>query len=216
MVIWKRIVRKCISPWLVIWSGRPEGRRVALTFDDGPDPSFTLPVLEVLKKTGAKATFFVVGEKASAYPDLVRQIVCEGHEIGSHSFRHESLGDKSLSLIGEEIRRAEACLMPFEKRGLQSRPFRPPYGVMSLRLLLWMALHRMKIVLWSKDPEDFKCRSGVEILDYFSARPIMPGDIVLLHDKTPALVEALENVIVGLQGRGMKLVRVSELLNWRS
>ncbi len=106
--------------------------------------------------------------------------------------------------------------MAFEKSRLQSRPFRPPYGVMSPRLLLWMALHRMKIVLWSKDPEDFKCKSGGEIVNYFSTRPVMPGDIVLLHDKTPALVEALENVIVGVQGRGMELVRVSELLNWRS
>jgi len=210
--MWRKITNLCLSPWLVVWQGPRRGNCVALTFDDGPDPTFTQRVLDLFKKTGTKATFFLVGEKVEVHPDLVRRIVQEGHEVGSHSFRHESLRGRSLRWTGEQLRKAEACLEPFRDGTHRLRLFRPPYGTLSCGLLLWAAILRMQIVLWSKDPEDYRCESPEEILRYFQAKPLRSGDIVLLHDKTQVTVEALEVLLSDVQERGLEVVKVSDLL----
>lgn len=210
-----RTFEAVLSPRVIVWRGATTSRAVALTFDDGPNPDFTGPVLDFLKRSGARATFFLVGEKVQARPDLVHRIVAEGHEVGSHSYRHESFRGKSLHWIAGEMKRNWNCLEPFLKGRTSSQIFRPPYGALSLPLLLWVILHRVRIVLWSSDPEDFCRQTGAEIMHYFEEQSLRAGDIVLLHDKTQATLDALEPLMVRLKRQGLGLTTVSELLGGR-
>lgn len=204
--------RTLVPSRVIAWRGARTSRAVALTFDDGPDPNFTQPVLDLLKRFDARATFFLVGERVQEHPDLVRQIIAAGHEVGSHSYRHESYKGKSLRWIADEMKRNWNCLKPLVGERSRCEIFRPPYGTLSFRLLLWVSFHRVRIVLWSKDPEDFSHHTGAEILRYFDERPARAGDILLLHDKSQATLDALGPLMGLVKGQGLVLATVSEMM----
>ena len=107
---------------------RRAGRRVALTFDDGPDPQRTPAVLDLLARQGVRATFFVVGARAEAHPELVRRMATEGHVVGNHSYTHSwRFPLRSLGRTMEELCRTGEVLHRIT--GRQPRLFRPPFGV---------------------------------------------------------------------------------------
>jgi peptidoglycan-N-acetylglucosamine deacetylase len=155
------------------------GKSVAITFDDGPDPVFTPPVLDVLAKHGVRATFFVVGSRARLYPDLVRRIVADGHGLGSHSEGHPDPWTLSLVELMREYRTGRRSVEVAANR--QVRLFRPPKGYVDLRGAMAMSGARLRPWLWTCDPEDWSptasCASIVEGLGSLTA-----GDVVLLHD----------------------------------
>lgn len=149
---------------------------VALTFDDGPNPAYTPQLLEILARHKARATFFMVGETAEKYKDLVAQVAAEGHAIGNHSWDHPSFPTLGARQRRQQIRRCAATLAPHGHR-----LFRPPFGHQSLasRLdALWLGY---EVIAWTALAGDWRDRGPDEILQKLAGR-IQRGNIVLLHD----------------------------------
>lgn len=158
---------------------RVDGRRVCLTFDDGPDPRHTPRILDILAEHRCEASFFVLGEAVRAWPGLVRRIVAEGHTLGSHSFSHRRARLMTRNGIRAEVERGRQALEDVAARA--PRWFRPPYGQLHPTMLDEAARLGMETVLWTRSAIDWgplATRKGV-------ARRLgrtAPGDIVLLHD----------------------------------
>jgi peptidoglycan/xylan/chitin deacetylase (PgdA/CDA1 family) len=180
---------------------------VALTFDDGPSEGNTTRILEVLRRHGVHATFFMLGERAHKMPELVAEVAAAGHDIGNHSWSHGSLRSMLPSQIETELDDTNAAVAAVT--GTTPGLFRPPFGRYAPSSLPIVAARGMNFVLWSVDAEDW----GSEA-DEIAARVVAdtgPGDIVLLHDRTAATAAALPQIIVGLRAKGLQLVTVSEL-----
>jgi peptidoglycan/xylan/chitin deacetylase (PgdA/CDA1 family) len=191
-----------------IHHGPETGRRVALTFDDGPIPGVTEPILEALKQRGMRATFFMVGREVAAAMELAGRVAAEGHEIGNHSFTHPKLTLLADREVEGEIQKTQEILAEV---GVKPRWFRPPYGA------LWkgqahMAKERgMGIVMWSADPGDWRQPGEAKIVEGILSQTV-PGSIILCHDRYPQTAACIGEVLDGLQARGFELVTLSELL----
>ncbi|HET9065625.1 MAG TPA: polysaccharide deacetylase family protein [Gemmatimonadales bacterium] len=169
--------------------GVTSGTEVALTFDDGPHPEHTPPLLDSLARHGITATFFVVGREAERHPALVRRISDEGHTLGHHSWTHsEPRLTSSATLLGE-VERTVALLASIT--GRVSDRFRPPKGQLSARKLVALMRAGQRIALWSLDPRDYAMRDTAALMAWAHATAPVPGDIVLLHDVHPHAVRAL-------------------------
>ena len=169
------------------------GRAVAFTFDDGPDPVFTPLVLEALARHRILATFFLVGKKALAAPELVRDVARAGHVIGNHSYQHIDYTSLSRRERRADWEEAQALL----GRITGSRPtlFRPPRGKVDPGLLHLMRRLGQRLVLWSRSSQDYR-RDGTEAI-YARARgdALRAGEILLFHDHNPGTVEVVQRLI---------------------
>lgn len=193
--------------------GNPSaGKYIALTFDDGPHRKYTDMILDILKKYGIHATFFVVGSNCRDQPETVKRIVSEGHEIGSHTFSHPSLCRISRDKLMKEILNTENIL--FEICEYRPKLFRPPEGVYGP--VIASVLERLDYtpVLWTVDTLDWRVPSAETIADRV-IKNISDGYIVLCHDfisprsNTP---DALELFLPRLIEEGWQFVTVSELM----
>ncbi|MBI3028878.1 MAG: polysaccharide deacetylase family protein [Candidatus Rokubacteria bacterium] len=195
----------------------PRGaRRVALTFDDGPDPVYTPKVLDLLGDAGARATFFVVGERAARAPDLVREMVARGHEVENHTWSHANLWLCGPRRTEREIARAHEAIA-----GLTGRPprfFRPPWGMVNLAVFPTLGRLRTPCVLWSLQPEGLRPVASEKMASRV-LRGIGPGTIVDLHDAEGVrgapgrLLDALPSMLEGLRAAGYACVPLAELLS---
>ena len=178
---------------------------VALTFDDGPS-KYTAKILDVLKKYGASATFFLVGNKVDFYGDILRRMLNEGSEIGNHSYDHKRLTRLSKEDFQKEINKTQEAIKKLT--GFTPTLFRPTYGGYTKTLKSYTDL---KFVLWDVDSRDWQVKSTDKIL-----RNILPnvksGSIILMHDNHEYALKALDKIIVNLKNQGYKFVTVSELL----
>ncbi len=193
--------------------------RVALSFDDGPDPLWTPAVLDILQGAGVKAAFFVTGQNANAYPELVRRIVAEGHEIGNHSFSHPDLAESSRKRIALELNATQRAIEHIT--GSSTLLFRPPYDAdrtpHSLKELTALEVAQKlgyTPAMASIDPLDWQEPSADEILKRVRAqRP--RGRVILLHDgggDRSQTVAALPGVLGYLQARDDEIVLLHDLL----
>jgi peptidoglycan/xylan/chitin deacetylase (PgdA/CDA1 family) len=194
---------------LFLVRGPKKSRSVCLTFDDGPHPEHTPRLLEVLSQHGVSATFFVIGQQAERYPELVRRLAAEGHVIGHHSYYHSEPHSTSARQLQQEVHRTRALL----NRLLGQAPilFRPPHGKLTGAKLwrLWRA--GQTVVLWNVDPKDYALRSASEGLAWFLRNPIQAGDIVLLHDDHPFAAEMLPELIEKIRNKHLQFATP---LNW--
>jgi len=200
----------------VLVHGDRHGDSVALTFDDGPNEPYTSQVLDILKARGVRATFFLVGINARNYPETVRRIVAEGHEIANHSFTHPYLiregGESMLWQIDETQRTLE------EISGVRPRWFRPPHGFRDPRLFPKTRRLSLDVCEWSNMPRDWT-RPGTRVIVDRVLRDLQPGDIVLLHDGAGTVhggdrsqtVEALPRILDALAARGLRPVTVTQI-----
>ncbi len=195
----------------------PRGaRRLALTFDDGPDPVNTPKVLDVLEEAGARATFFVVGERAARAPELVREMVASGHEVENHGWSHRNLWLCGPRRTEREISRVHELLTGLT--GRRPRFFRPPWGMMNLAVFPTLRRLGMLCVLWSCQPEGLSPVAPEEMVSRVM-RGASPGAIVDLHDAegvpgAPArLLEALPPMLEHLGAAGYACVSLAELLS---
>ena len=199
-----------------VWRGPRGQRRIALTFDDGPDPAWTPRVLDRLATNQVRATFFLVGERAERAPDVVRRMAAEGHEVGNHSWSHRSLWLCGPRATTEEIGRAHERLATLA--GAPPRHFRPPWGMVNAAMFRAVRRVGERCVFWSIQPEGQRPAPAARQVDYVLGRA-QPGAIVDLHDAegTPAaparLLEALPALIEGLRERGYAFATVAELLS---
>lgn len=181
--------------------------KVFLTFDDGPHPENTEKILDVLRAHGAKGTFFMTGTEVAKYPLVARKVTADGHEVASHSWFHRKNSHLDFWGVWKEITRAEEVIE--SACGVPTRTFRPPYGRLTVPLLLYALVRDMRIVLWSLDSEDDRVRSARLVLE--NCRQAEAGDILLFHDDNRAVIEALPGVIRELRSRGLDFGLVREI-----
>lgn len=195
---------------LFMTCGPPGCRAIALTFDDGPDPTHTPAVLDRLRALRVRATFFVIGGKAEAHPDLVARIAEEGHEVGHHSYTHAPPHQTSALGLVAESRRASALLERL--LGRPTRLVRPPYGKLTPGKLLGLWALGQTVVLWNRDPKDFACDTVDPIRRWFETEPLAGGDILLLHDVHANIAPALDAVVERAARLGLGFATPAE---WR-
>ena len=150
---------------------------IALTFDDGPDPQETLPLLEVLEGHGARGTFFLRGAAVAQYPEVVSRIVAGGHAIGNHTWSHPVLPRIGFRERWRELRSCKSALAPYGGGNL----FRPPYLAISQRARLEALLLGLEVIMCNVSTNDWRLTESEQILAILLRRP-SAGDIVLLHD----------------------------------
>lgn len=185
----------------------PSHRRIALTFDDGPD-TMSSRYLDVLSRLGVRATFFLVGESAARAPGLVREYVRRGHDVGAHGWSHESFAGMSRERLDDELARTAAALPPPRGRAM----VRPPRGSLSLASLYRLAAAGYTTVLWSVDSDDCRTTDAGLVERRLAPEHLAPGDVVLLHEQQPWTLDALPVVVHALRGAGWELVTVRELM----
>ena len=200
--------------------GAGDAHEVALTFDDGPDPEWTPKILDILKAAKVKAAFFLVGVNAERYPNLVRRIVDEGHEIGNHTYYHPNLALCWPEHVRLELNATQLLIQTLTGRG--TTLFRPPYAAdtQPARLADLMPLQIAQdqnylVVLENIDPQDW-AKPGADVILQRIKQQRHDGNIILLHDAggdRSQTVEALPRIIEYLQARNDTIVPLSKLLN---
>lgn len=186
------------------------GGYVALTFDDGPSPSLTPRVLDILKRHNAKATFFVVGRNVGHCKNIVARAVAEGHEIGSHTWSHIKMSSSGTERVISEMDRTNAAIQ--NATGVAPKVMRPPYGATNANLVsLMKSRYGMSTIMWDVDTRDWQ-HPGVSVVTQRAVGNARPGSIILLHDIHSSTLNAVEGIVTGLQARGFRLVTVSQLL----
>jgi len=213
------------TPYRVDAYGAP-GKRVVLSFDDGPDPVWTPKILDVLKQYNVKAIFFTIGLEAEKYPGLLKRMYREGHEVGNHTFTHPDISGISPELVRVELNLTERLLAA--KLGIKPALFRPPYSVdqepdtadevRPLELTQGMGYTTVGDKI---DPDDWRDdpRPTPQQITESVMKQLGRGSIILLHDgggDRANTVKALPGIIEGLRARGYQIVSVHELLGRRA
>src|SRR5256714_14976626 len=187
-----------------------DGPYIALTFDDGPNAKLTPKLLDLLAAHHIKATFFLIGENAAEYPDIVARERREGHEVANHSWSHPNFGKMSDEGVRSQLRRTDDAI----RSATGSRPtlMRPPYGSVTARQKKWINQESgYRVILWDVDPLDWK-RPGPPVVRNRILKETQPGSIVLSHDIHPGTIEAMPSTLDALEAKGFKFVTVSELI----
>jgi peptidoglycan-N-acetylglucosamine deacetylase len=204
-------------------SGSAPGK-IALTFDDGPSPTWTPRILDILKDKGVTASFFIVGSEGNASPGLVKRMVDEGHDVGNHTFTHPNLGVSPAEILKVELNATQRLFQAATGRAM--RLFRPPYlgdahaaDENSIRILHLAQDMGYLTVGLKVDPDDWQNPSAAEIVSRVlkqasDTNPETRGQIVLLHDaggNRTETVAALPTLIDALRAKGFDIVPVSTL-----
>ena len=200
----------------IIRRGCLTDKQVCLTFDDGPDSQVTPRILDILREVGIPAVFFMIGAKAANQPELVRQILAAGHELGSHTLWHRHAyflgGKKSITTIskGKEVLEAIA-----------QKPviwFRPPWGALNLFQYLTLLRLKLSIVLWTVNAQDWNIKTGATEVCRRIKRRVKPNSIIILHDSggdpgaPQQTLMALPDIIKALTEKGYRFVTLHDIL----
>jgi len=188
-----------------IWCFPSLMNELFLTFDDGPDPEFTPPLLSLLAKHEIRAAFFLIGEKARKHPQLVHEIVAAGHLIGNHTMHHPRLRWQRREMIKEEIQSAQEVLQDCADTPV--RFFRPPFGALSLAIFRAVKEMNLCLTMWSLMPGDVWHVDDPRAITGSIIKNVRGGDVILLHDGHrcgPATIAALRETIPALKDRGYR------------
>ncbi len=187
-----------------------EGPYIAMTFDDGPHGANTPRLLEMLKQRKIHATFFLVGQCVAEYPEIVKRIVAEGHEIANHSWSHPQLSSMSESSVRDQLQKTHAAIIA--ACGVTPTIMRPPYGAFTARQRAWAhGEWGYQCILWDVDPLDWKIRNSEHVKNEILKQTV-PGSIILSHDIHKTTVDAMPETLDALLAKGFKFVTVSELI----
>ena len=186
--------------------GLQEKKKIALTFDDGPDSEYTPMLLDGLAERNVKATFFVIGKQAEAQPEVMERLVKEGHLIGNHTYNHVDIQHMTASAAKEEILKANEIIAKYT--GEEPCFLRPPFGSGSSRLEKEIELIP---VLWTFDTMDWSCQNESRICSTVY-REIKENSIILMHDEYPTTVRAALSIIDKLQKDGYEFVTVDKIV----
>ena len=220
-LITNEVFHQLPSPYVVDAYGAP-GKRVVISFDDGPDPQWTPKALDAPKQYNVEVIFFTIGLEAENYPGMLKRIYLEGHEIGNHTFTHPDISNISQELVRVELNLTERLLAA--KLGIKPALFRPPYSVdqepdtadqvRPLELTQSMGYTTVGDKIdpddWHENPRPTPQKITQSVMDQLSH-----GSIILLHDgggNRANTVKALPMIIEGLHARGYQIVSVHELL----
>lgn len=186
-----------------VGSASADQMTLSLTFDDGPHPTFTPQVLDILARRGVKATFFVTGENAARHPQLINRMRSEGHVVSNHTWSHARLTDVSDATVADQVGRTQRTLT---SQGINSKCVRPPYGANDARVENLIRVHAAgsRTMLWSIDSDDWRGHAPHIIANNVITR-FHPGGVILLHDgggNRSTTVASLDAIIDGAQARG--------------
>jgi len=205
-------------PGTIYYHGDIHAKKIALTFDDGPNEPYTSQVLSILRDHHVRATFFLLGKNVETFPDAARKIVQDGHAIGNHSYSHKDLVLGTNGVVRREITKGEQAI----EAATGERPtlFRPPYGDKDFLTVEQTRKLGYVIVEWSVTAEDWR-KPGVDHIAKNILAHVRNGSIILMHDgdKTrhgsdrSQTVEALPAILSELQRQGYEFVTIPELLN---
>jgi peptidoglycan/xylan/chitin deacetylase (PgdA/CDA1 family) len=184
-------------------------RRVALTFDDGPDRVNTPIVLDVLAERGVHATFFVVGHRVRSDPEIVQRMVDEGHTVGGHGDTHIDLRSLGAKVWERQIVPTHEALASIVADPIV---FRPPYGALTAEQTALLGSKGLHTILWSVDSDDWRGSSTPEKIQEVVMAHVHAGAIILLHSDRAATAKALPALIDALTAEGYTMVTVTELL----
>jgi peptidoglycan/xylan/chitin deacetylase (PgdA/CDA1 family) len=188
-------------------------KKIALTFDDGPS-EFTLEVLALLKKYNAKAAFFCIGKNIEKHPEIIEQIIGEGHLVGNHSYSHSKFFDfYNADKITEEIKMTDKLLEKYTSKKINF--FRPPYGVTTPSIRRALKITGHKVIGWNIRSLDGGTKNKELIFNRIIKR-VSPGGIVLLHDTASHSVLVLEQFLQFLQQNNYEVISIEELLSLKA
>ena len=194
---------------LPVYSVERDDKVISVTFDASWGGDKTLAILDLLDEYDAKATFFLVGIWVDKYPELVQEIAARGHEIGNHSDSHAHFTQISESQIRQEL---TACSNKIEAlTGTRPTLFRPPYGDYDSKVITVVRDEGYEAVQWSVDSLDWKNR-GVSDLIKRATSNVQPGDIILFHNDSQYIVEALPAILKHYQAQGYQMIPAKDIL----
>ncbi len=203
-----------------VYRVKSDDKVVALTFDDGPSLEWTPLILDELKQSDVKATFFMIGKYVERYPDIAKRIVREDHDIGNHGYSHHVLLYYKMDELEEEIKHTEKIIK--DVTGITTVYFRPPKAWLSPREKKKIKEMGYKIILWNLNSKDWVTFHDKQITSYI-LRNIEPGDIILFHDGGGAFsteggnrkqtVKTIKRLSSKLKEKGYRFVTITELLN---
>ena len=198
-----------------VWRGPRAERKVALTFDDGPDPEQTPRILDILAAHGVSATFFLIGERAVREGAVVRRIAAAGHDLGNHTWSHRSLWLSGPRETARQVRQGHDAIA--QAAGAPPRYFRPPWGMTNLALFALLPGLGTPCVFWTVQTEGrYPARPALQVER--ARRRVAPGTIFDLHDADGVpgaggrLVQALPAMLAMLQAEGYSLAPLRDLL----
>ena len=196
---------------LAIAGTRTEDKVVALTFDHSYGNKFTPSILDTLQQRNLKVTFFIMGPWAKKYPEVAKRIAADGHEIGSHGYRHENYGDHTAAWVREDITKAHEQIK--EVTGVEPTLLRPPNGHYSRTSLQVTDELGYKTIIWNIDSLDWK-NPGRDVIINRVVQRLKPGAIILLHasDRPLETADALPELLDRIAAAGYRIVTVGDLL----
>jgi len=205
----------------IFWRGSRELKQVALTFDDGPNEPYTGLILDILARFDIKATFFVIGGNVERHPDALRRVVTEGHEVGNHTYGHDVLPLRSPRFIGSQIARTSDLVESVA--GVRPTLFRAPHGWRNPWLGRVVRSHGLTPVAWSLGVWDTD-RPGAGAIVERTMKGLGNGCVLLLHDgrgteegaDSSQLVEALPVIIERARSRGLRFVKLTDMMRERA
>ncbi|MEI2315855.1 peptidoglycan-N-acetylglucosamine deacetylase [Bacillus paramobilis] len=201
-----------VEKYAYAFSGPYNKAEVALTFDDGPDLEFTPKILDKLKQHNVKATFFLLGENAEKFPNVVKRIANEGHIIGNHTYSHPNLAKVNDAEYRNQIIKTEEILNRLA--GYAPKFIRPPYGEILENQLKWATEQDFMIVQWSVDTVDWKGVSAETITNNVLGNSF-PGSVILQHStpggRLQGSVDALDKIIPQLKTKGARFVTLPSM-----
>jgi peptidoglycan/xylan/chitin deacetylase (PgdA/CDA1 family) len=200
----KRLIRKVLIPNSVLLINKDKkAKRLYLTFDDGPHPEVTIPLLDLLREHDVKATFFIIGHFAIKHPELIQIMIKEGHKIANHTYTHPSFEKATLQKKLSEVIKTNNLIQ--EITGEQCDMFRAPRGHWDLKLLFHLFRLKITAIHWSRDSMDYLNETPDKIINRFYQQPVESGDILLFHDDKDICINALKILIPHWKSEGYKL-----------
>lgn len=198
---------------IAIAGTRTQEKVVALTFDHSWGNTFTPSILDTLKERDIHATFFVMGPWSLKYPEVVKRIVADGHELGSHGHKHENYGDRPDEWVKNDLMKAHEEIKE-ASGGIEPSIMRPPNGSYSKQSLKVVDDLGYKSIIWNIDSLDWK-NPGRDVIIERVMKRLKPGGIILMHasDTPRQTAEALPILLDKIQAEGYKIVTVGELLS---
>jgi peptidoglycan-N-acetylglucosamine deacetylase len=195
----------------VRYHGDKNGKAVALTFDDGPIDSKTEKILEILADHQVQAAFFCIGSRVAQSPEVIKKIDEAGHLLGNHTFTHSSTIDFfPTHKIKREL--TDTDEMIFEVLQKKPRFFRPPYGITNPMIARAVKDGKYLMVGWTLRSFDTIIKDPAKLFAR-AARSLKGGDIILFHDYSDSMVSMLPQFLALAKEKGLKIVRLDELLN---
>ena len=189
---------------------KTEKKAVAITFDDGPNPEFTIKALNLLKKYNAKATFFCIGQYVEKHPEIVKQIINQGHLIGNHTYSHSrSFGFLSTTQVISELHKTKSIVSNLIRKEMTL--YRPAFGVTNP--MIERAVKKLKVnsIGWNVRSLDTTPRTEKLVLNRITKK-LSKGDIILLHDTSQKSVNVLEQLLLFLQEKNLESITIDQLL----